>query len=53
MWDEEYIREELKSYTDINEAFDFIESSSKVLIEELSPMKGQKIYIPMEDELTK
>lgn len=52
MWDEEYIMEELKSFDDINEAFDFIESSSKVTVEELAPMKGSKIYIPLEDELS-
>ncbi len=43
---EEYMREEVTSYDNLREAFDYIENSSRVDIDELTPLKGSKFFDP-------
>ncbi|TQF67862.1 hypothetical protein [Pseudoalteromonas luteoviolacea] len=46
---ENYAREEIVSFTSVEEAIDFVENDTNANLEQLAPCKGQKIFNPAFD----
>ena len=43
---ENYLREEILEFTDVNSALAYIDKNTRVTLDEIAPCKGQKIFNP-------